>query len=110
MRRAGAASLAGEHVVMVGASHKAAPVEVRERLHVGPRPARELAARLACGRRIRSETSLRDLPAPVPSATTRLAERLLGSLASAIALVVGAGEMSELVLCQHLFGKAEERT
>jgi glutamyl-tRNA reductase len=198
---------ASKHVVMVGTSHKVASVEVRERLHVGPRLAREIARRLAgddreaavvstcnrtefylaaadvagatarardeleqltglgerklssvlavlsdgevashlfavaggldslvvgetqilgqvreahrgatevrasgpvldrlfrqavqTGRRIRSETRLLDRPASVPSATTRLAESLLGSLENATALVIGAGEMGELVL------------
>jgi glutamyl-tRNA reductase len=207
MKRDEAASLAGKRVVMLGASYKTAPVEMRERLHVGPRPALELGPRLASedeeavvistcnrteiylaaanvaeattraldglaeltglhewevrsllsvltdgeaaahlfavagglesmvvgetqilgqvreahrgaaaarasgpvldrlfrqavqtGRRIRSETSFLDLPASVPSAATRLAESLLGSLESATALVIGAGEMSELVL------------
>ena len=200
-------SLAGMHVVMVGASHQAASVEVRERLHVGPQLARELGPRLAgehaeavvvstcnrteiylaaadvagatalafeelarltgfgarelrsvlsvltdggaaahlfavaggleslvvgetqilgqvraahraaldarasgpvldrlfrhalqTGRRIRSETTLVDWPATVPSATVRLAETLVGSLESSTALVIGAGRMSELVL------------
>jgi glutamyl-tRNA reductase len=207
MRTVEAASPAGMHVVMVGASHKAASVEVRERLHVGLQTAREIGPRLAgedgeavvlctcnrteiylaaadvaaatapafdelaaltglgarelrsmlsvltdgeaaahlfavaggldsllvgetqilgqvreahrgalearasgpvldrlfrqavqTGRRIRSETRLLDWPASVPSATTRLAESLLGSLESVTALVIGAGEMSELVL------------
>jgi glutamyl-tRNA reductase len=207
MRKVEASSLAGRHVVMVGASHKAAPVEVRERLHVGPQLSREIGPRLAgetgeavvvstcnrtevylaaadvagaavlafdelarvtglgarglrsvlsvltdgeaaahlfavagglesmvvgetqilgqvreahrgalearasgpvldrlfrqalqTGRRIRSETRLLDWPASVPSAATRLAESLLGSLESVTALVIGAGEMSELVL------------
>ena len=200
-------NLAGMHVVMVGASHKAASVEVRERLHVGPQLAREIRLRLAgenaeavvvstcnrteiylaaadvagatalafdelaraaslgtrelrsvlsvltdgeaaahlfavagglesivvgetqilgqvreahraalevrasgpvlnrlfrhalqTGRRIRSETTLLDWPATVPSATVRLAETLVGSLESSTALVIGAGRMSELVL------------
>lgn len=207
MKRGEASRLAGTHVVMVGASYKAASVEVRERLHVGPRLVREIGPRLAgedgeavvvstcnrtemylaaadiagattlaldelaglaglgahelrsvpsvlsdgeavahlfavagglesmvvgetqilgqvreahraalevrasgpvldrlfrqavqTGKRIRSETRLRDSPASVPSAVTRLAETLLGSLDSATALVIGAGRMSELVL------------
>jgi glutamyl-tRNA reductase len=207
MRTVGASSLAGMHVVMVGASQKAASVELRERLHVRPQLAREICPRFAgenveavvvstcnrteiylaaadvagatalafgelarltglgagelrsvlsvvtdgqaaahlfavagglesmvvgeteilgqvrdshrgaveaqasgpvldhlfrqalqTGRRIRSETSLLDLPASVPSTTTQLAERVLGSLEGATALVIGAGEMSELVL------------
>ena len=207
MRTVDASSLAGMHVVMVGASHKAASVELRERLYVRRQLAREIGLRLAAenvevvvvstcnrteiylaaadvaaatalafgelagltglgarelrlmlsvmtdgqaaahlfavagglesmvvgeaeilgqvreshrgavearasgpvldrlfrqavqtGRRIRSETSLLDLPASVPSTTTQLAERVLGSLEGATALVIGAGEMSELVL------------
>jgi glutamyl-tRNA reductase len=207
MKRGEASGLAGKHIVMVGASYKAASVQVRERLHVGPRLVREIAPRLAgddgeavvlstcnrtemylaaadiarattlaldelaglaglgahelhsapsvlsdgeavahlfavagglesmvvgetqilgqvreahraalevrasgpvldrlfrqavqTGRRIRSETRLRDSPASVPSAATRLAETLLGSLESVTALVIGAGGMSELVL------------
>ena len=207
MRKVEASSLAGVHVVMVGASHKAASIEVRERLHVGLQLAREIGPRLAgenaeavvvstcnrteiylaaadvagatalafeelarltglgarelrsvlsvltdgeaaahlfavagglesivvgetqilgqvraahraaldaqasgpvlnrlfrhalqTGRRIRSETTLVDWPATVPSAAVRLAETLVGSLGSSTALVIGAGRMSELVL------------
>lgn len=207
MKLGEASGLVGKHVVLVGASHKTASVDVRERLHVGPRLVREIGPRLAgedgeavvvstcnrtemylatpdiagattlaldelaglagrpahelrsvpsmlsegeavahlfavagglesmvvgetqilgqvreahraslevgasgpvldrlfrqavqTGRRIRSETSLRDSPASVPSAATRLAETLLGSLESTTALVIGAGRMSELVL------------
>jgi glutamyl-tRNA reductase len=50
------------------------------------------------GRRIRSETTLLDSLASVPSGAARLAESLFGSLETITALVIGAGEMSELVL------------
>lgn len=50
------------------------------------------------GRRIRAETRLLDAPVSIPSATTRLAETLIGSLEDAAALVIGGGKMSELVL------------
>jgi glutamyl-tRNA reductase len=50
------------------------------------------------GRRIRSETTLLDSLASVPSAAARLAESLFGPLDTIAALVIGAGEMSELVL------------
>jgi glutamyl-tRNA reductase len=202
-----ASGLVGKHIVLVGASHKTASVEVREPLHVGPRLVREIGPRLAgetgeavvvstcnrtelylaaadiaaattlaldelaglagraghelrsapsvlsdneavahlfavaggleslvvgetqilgqvreahraalevgasgpvldrlfrqamqTGRRIRSETRLRESPASVPSAATRLAETLLGPLEDTTALVIGAGRMSELVL------------
>jgi glutamyl-tRNA reductase len=207
MRRIEPSSLSSKRVAMVGVSHKAAPVEVRERLHVDSQLSREIGTRLAgedgeavvvstcnrtelylaaadvsgattmaldelaglagvgvpmlrpvitvlsdgeaaahlftvagglesvvvgeteilgqireahrgalearasgpvldrlfrqavqTGRRIRSETRLLDSPASVPSAATRLAERLLGSLEGITALVIGAGRMSELVL------------
>ena len=207
MRQFEPSSLASKRVAMVGVSHKAAPVEVRERLHVGTQLSRELGPRLAgedgeavvvstcnrtelylaaadlseatalaldelaglagpgvpklrpvltvlsdgeaaahlfsvagglesvvvgetevlgqirkahrsalevrasgpildrlfrqavqTGRRIRSETRLLESPASIPSATTRLAESLLGSLEDVTAFVIGAGRMSELVL------------
>jgi len=207
MRQVETSALAAKRIVMLGASHKTAPVEVRERLHVGPRPALDIGPRLAgedgeavvvstcnrteiylaasdvsratalaldelaaqtglgarelralllvlsdgeaathlfavagglesmvvgetqilgqvreayrraleaqasgpvldrlfrqavqTGRRIRTETTLLDWPASVPSAATRLAEPVLGSLESVTALVIGAGRMSELVL------------
>jgi glutamyl-tRNA reductase len=206
MRQADA-SIAGKHVVMVGVSHKAASVEVRERLHMGRQVAREIGSRLAAedgeavvvstchrtelylaaadvpgatalaidglaghagvdaqdvrslltvlgdgeaaahlfavaaglesmavgetqilgqvrgahrhalevrtsgpvldrlfrqavqaGRRIRAETRLLESSASIPSAATRLAESVLGSLETITALVIGAGEMGELAL------------
>lgn len=199
--------VSSKRVVMVGVSHKGAPVDVRERLYVGPQLTRELGARLAgrdreavvvstcnrtelyvatadlsqattlaltqlagvagfsvaklrpvaavvsdgeaaahlftvagglesivvgetevlgqvreahrcaleartsgpvldrlfrqavqTGRRIRSETRLLDSRVSVPSAATRLAESLLGSLAGNAAVVIGAGRMGERVL------------
>jgi len=47
MKLGEASGLVGKHIVMVGASHKTASVEVRERLHVGPRLVREIGPRLA---------------------------------------------------------------
>ena len=207
MRQVEPSSLARRRVAMVGVSHKAASVEVRERLHVGPQLSREIGSRLAAadgeavvvstcnrtelylaaadvsgattlaldelaglaglgvpklrpvltvlsdgeaaahlftvagglesvevgetevlgqireahrsalearasgpildrlfrqavqtGRRIRSETRVLDSPASIPSATTRLAASLLGSLEGVTSVVIGAGRMSELVL------------
>ena len=40
-------SLASKRLAMVGVSHKAASVELRERLHVGPQLSREIGFRLA---------------------------------------------------------------
>lgn len=70
----------------------------REARASGPVLDRLFRQAVQTGRRIRSETMLLDWPASVPSATTRLAESLLGSLEGVTALVIGAGEMSELVL------------
>jgi glutamyl-tRNA reductase len=47
MRQVEPSSLARRRVAMVGVSHKAASVEVRERLHVGPQLSREIGSRLA---------------------------------------------------------------
>jgi glutamyl-tRNA reductase len=47
MSRAEASRLAGRHLLMVGVSHTQASVELRERLHIDLRVAREICLRLA---------------------------------------------------------------
>jgi glutamyl-tRNA reductase len=47
MRQVEPSSLARKRVAMVGVSHKAASVEMRERPHVGPQLSREIGSRLA---------------------------------------------------------------
>ena len=41
------ASIAGKNIAMVGVSHSAVPVDLRERLHIGPQLAREIGSRVA---------------------------------------------------------------
>ena len=57
-----------------------------------------LSAALVAGRRVRRETMLGRHPSSVSSAAVDVAESVIGSLASARALVLGAGEVAEGVL------------
>lgn len=53
---------------------------------------------LRVGKRVRSETSIGDRSLSVPRVATKLAADVFGDLAGRSALVIGAGEMSELVI------------
>lgn len=53
------------------------------------------------GKRVRHETEIGNKPVSIPYAAVRLAEEVFGSLRGRIALVLGAGAMSELVI-KHL--------
>jgi glutamyl-tRNA reductase len=53
---------------------------------------------IRCGKRARSETRISHKPVSVSSMAVRLAESLVGDLSQARVLVLGAGEMSQLVL------------
>jgi glutamyl-tRNA reductase len=53
------------------------------------------------GKRVRSETGIGDSSLSVPRVAVKLAEEVFGSLAGRRALVLGAGDMSELVV-KHL--------
>jgi glutamyl-tRNA reductase len=64
----------------------------------GPVLARLFETALRVGGRVRSETKLGAGAASVPSAAIELARKIFGDLAGRRALVVGAGEMSELTL------------
>ncbi len=55
-------------------------------------------AAIRCGKRARSETQISRNPASVGSMAVRLAEELVGDLGQARVLVLGAGEMAQLVL------------
>jgi glutamyl-tRNA reductase len=63
---------------------------------VGPVLARLFETALRVGGRVRSETKLGAGAASVPSASIELARKIFGSLVGRKALVLGAGEMSEL--------------
>jgi glutamyl-tRNA reductase len=65
---------------------------------VGPVLARLFETALRVGGRVRSETKLGAGAASVPSASIELARKIFGSLAGRRALVLGAGEMSELTM------------
>ncbi len=56
------------------------------------------------GKRVRSTTGIDQHPASVSYAAVALAERELGGLAGATALIIGAGEMGELTL-KHLLSR-----
>jgi glutamyl-tRNA reductase len=56
---------------------------------------------LRIGKRVRSETGIGDSSLSVPRVAVKLAEEVFGSLAGRRALVLGAGDMSELVI-KHL--------
>jgi glutamyl-tRNA reductase len=56
---------------------------------------------LRIGKKVRSETGIGDSSLSVPRVAVKLAEEVFGSLAGRRALVLGAGDMSELVV-KHL--------
>lgn len=65
---------------------------------VGPVLARLFETALRVGGRVRSETKLGSGAASVPSASIELAQKIFGSLQGRRALVLGAGDMSELTM------------
>jgi glutamyl-tRNA reductase len=65
---------------------------------VGPVLARLFESALRVGGRVRSETKLGTGAASVPAASIELARKIFGSLRGRSALVIGAGEISELTM------------
>jgi glutamyl-tRNA reductase len=65
---------------------------------IGPSLTALFQAAIRCGKRARSETRISHNPASVSSVAVRLAETLVGDLGQARVLVLGAGEMAQLVL------------
>ena len=65
---------------------------------VGPVLARMFESALKVGGRVRSETRLGTGAASIPSAAIELARKIFGALKGRRALVLGAGEMSELTM------------
>jgi len=65
---------------------------------VGPVLSRLFEAALAVGGRVRAETRLGEGAASVPGAAIELARKVFGSLRGRRGLVLGAGEMAELML------------
>lgn len=79
------------------AYEEAAKLAVEPRV-VGPVLSRLFQMALAVGARVRSETALGMGAASVPSAGIELAKKVFGSLKGKRALVLGAGEMSALMI------------
>jgi len=82
----------------VKAAYERAVESSRGDFVVGPVLARLFETALRVGGRVRSETRLGTGAASVPSAAIELAHKIFGSLTRRSALVVGAGEMSELTM------------
>ena len=72
-----------------------------EELCTGPILNRLFHTSLRVGKKVRSETGIGDNSLSVPSVAVKLAEEVFGTLEGRRALVLGAGEMSELVI-KHL--------
>ncbi len=72
-----------------------------EELCAGPVLNRLFHTSLRVGKKVRSETGIGDSSLSVPRVAVKLAEEVFGTLAGRSALVLGAGEMSELVI-KHL--------
>ncbi len=82
-----------------------------EELCAGPVLNRLFHTSLRVGKKVRSETGIGDCSLSVPSVAVKLAEEVFGTLKGRRALILGAGEMSELVI-KHLQGRgvSEVRT
>jgi glutamyl-tRNA reductase len=76
----------------------AAFTEAQTHKAIGPLLTALFQAAIRCGKRARSETRIGHKPVSVSSMAVRLAESLVGDLSQARVLVLGAGEMSQLVL------------
>jgi glutamyl-tRNA reductase len=86
-----------EIVGQVREAYRAATEEQR----TGPVLNRLFHTSLRVGKRVRSETGIGDSSLSVPRVAVKLAEGVFGTLDGRRALVLGAGEMSELVI-EHL--------
>ena len=75
----------------------------------GAQIARAIDEALKCAARIRNQTEISKNPISVSSVAVAMAKNRLGSLQGADAVVVGAGEMSELA-CKHLLANGANIT
>ena len=73
----------------------------KQNSHAGAQIARAIDEALKCAARIRNQTEISKNPISVSSVAVAMAKEKLGSLQGVNAVVVGAGEMSELA-CKHL--------
>ncbi len=67
---------------------------------VGGELAAVLAAAYAAAKRVRSETAVAEQPVSIAAAAVQVARRVHGDLARAAALMIGVGEMGEMVVEQ----------
>ncbi len=80
----------------------------RDSGHSGPELDGLLAAAYGAAKRVRSETPVAERPVSIASAAVQLAKDLHGALTSCTALLVGAGDMGELV-AEHLLAAGISR-
>lgn len=81
----------------------------KQNAHAGAQIARAIDEALKCAARIRNQTEISKNPISVSSVAVAMAKDRLGSLQGADAVVVGAGEMSELA-CKHLLANGANIT
>ena len=81
----------------------------KQNSHAGAQIARAIDEALKCAARIRNQTEISKNPISVSSVAVAMAKEKLGSLQGVNAVVVGAGEMSELA-CKHLLASGANIT
>ncbi|WP_298052855.1 glutamyl-tRNA reductase [uncultured Campylobacter sp.] len=81
----------------------------KQNAHAGAQIARAIDEALKCAARIRNQTEISKNPISVSSVAVAMAKEKLGSLHGVNAVVVGAGEMSELA-CKHLLASGANIT
>jgi glutamyl-tRNA reductase len=80
----------------------------RDAGRAGPEIDGLMAAAYAAAKRVRSETPVAERPVSIASAAVQLARDLHGALSSSTALLIGSGDMGELV-AEHLLGAGISR-
>lgn len=81
----------------------------KQNSYAGAQIARAIDEALKCAARIRNQTEISKNPISVSSVAVAMAKDRLGSLQGADAVVLGAGEMSELA-CKHLLASGANIT
>ena len=81
----------------------------KQNAHAGAQIARAIDEALKCAALIRNQTEISKNPISVSSVAVAMAKEKLGSLQGADAVVLGAGEMSELA-CKHLLASGANIT
>ena len=99
--------------LVIGEPHVLGQVKACHRLsrdagRTGPELDGLLSAAYAAAKRVRSETPVAERPVSIAAAAVQLARDLHGALSSSTALLVGAGDMGELV-AEHLLAAGISR-